>query len=185
MSSNPAPKKTSHKTLRWSALGLAAVVMACTPGCAGYKLGPVNGYAAQERSVRIVPFANQTLEPRLTDAVTSQLRKELQRDGTFRLATHDLEGDIVVSGTIIRYQRHEMSFAPNDTLTVRDYRLSMTAQVQARDRGTGRLLVDQPVTGYTLIRVGNDLVSSERQAMPLLAGDLAKNVTALLTEGTW
>jgi hypothetical protein len=37
----------------------------------------------------------------------------------------------------------------------------------------------------TLIRVGSDLTSAERQALPLLAADLARNITALLADGTW
>ena len=36
-----------------------------------------------------------------------------------------------MSGTITRYLRRELSFNPGDTLTVRDYRISMTAQVTA------------------------------------------------------
>ena len=53
------------------------------------------------------------------------------------------------------------------------------------DRTSGKVLFDQPVTGYTLVRVGSDLTSAERQALPLLAGDLAKRVTSLLVDGTW
>ncbi len=162
-------------------LGWAAL-LALVSGCAGYRLGPSNGLAAGEKSVRVVPFANQTMEPRLTDAVTSQMRKELQRDGTFQLATRE-DGDIVLGGTLTRYERLEVTFSPQDILTVRDYRLTLTAQVTARERSTGRLLVDQSVAGYTLIRVGYDLTSAERQAWPLLARDLARNVTALLAEG--
>ena len=153
-------------------------------GCAGYKLGPSNGLAAREKSIQIVPFSNQTLEPRLGDAVTGQMRKQLQRDGTYRLATHD-DGDILVSGVITHYRRQEVSFVPTDIVTVRDYRLSLTAQVTARERGTGKVILDQPVTGYTLIRVGTDLTSTERQALPLLAGDLARNVATLLVDGSW
>jgi hypothetical protein len=140
--------------------------------------------AAHEKSVQVNPFSNQTLEPRLTDAVTSQMRKQLQLDGTFQLATHD-PGDIVVSGVITRYQRHEITFSSTDTLTVHNYQLSLTANVTARDRSNGKVVLDQPVTGYTIIQVGSDLTSTERQALPLLATDLAKNVTALLADGSW
>jgi hypothetical protein len=153
-------------------------------GCAGYQLGPTNGVAAGEKSVQLAPFANLTLQPRLTDAVSSQLRKELQRDGTFRLATHD-DGDIVVTGSLTRYDRLEITLASHDVLTVRDYRLSLTAHVTARERSTGKVLLDQPVIGYTIIRVGANLPESERQALPLLADDLARNVTARLVEGKW
>jgi hypothetical protein len=166
---------------RWLLVGLVALGGS---GCAGYKLGPVNGLAAREKSVQVNPFANQTLEPRLGDAVTSQLRQELQRDGTYQLASHN-DGDIVVSGVVTRYYRYEVSFSSGDVLTVRDYRLELRAQVTARDRSTGKVILDQPVTGYTLIRVTTDLVSTERQALPLLAADLAKNVTSLLAEGPW
>ncbi len=165
--------------------GLAVVVLAgVLCGCAGYQLGPSNGMAAGSKSVQIVPFSNQTLEPRLGDAVTSAVRKEVQRDGTFQLASHD-PGDIVVSGVVTRYTRFEESFVPNDVLTVKDYRVTMTAQVTARDRATGKVLFDRPVTGATLVRVGSDLVSAERQALPLLADDLAKSVTSLLADGSW
>lgn len=153
------------------------------PACA-YHLGPTNGVAAREKSVQVVPFANQTLEPGLTDAVTFQMHKQLQRDGTYQLATHD-PGDIVVSGTLTEYTRTAMSFAPSDTLTPKDFRLSLIAQVKAVERSSGKVLLDRKVTGFTMIVVGSDLTSSERQGMPLLATDLAKNITALLVDGTW
>ena len=146
--------------------------------------GPTNGLLAARSSVQVTPFANETLQPRLTDAVTTQLRKELQRDGTFRLATAG-DGDILVNGALTKYQRTEVTFAAHDILTVRDYRLVLTAQVTARDRATGKLLLEQPVSGYTLMRVGADLASAERQATPLLAADLARNITAILAEGKW
>jgi hypothetical protein len=158
--------------------------LALVGGCAGYHLGPTNGVAARDRSVQVVPFVNQTLEPRLTDAVTSQMHKQLQDDGTYQLATHD-PGDIVVSGTITDYQRTALSFAPTDTLTPKDFRLTLTAQVKAIERSSGKVLMDRKVTGFTLINVGADLSSSERQGLPLLAGDLAKNITALLVDGSW
>src|SRR6266446_6184083 len=95
-------------------------------GCAGYKLGPTNGVVAREKSVQFNPFADQTLQPRLTDAIALQLRKELQRDGTYSLATHN-DGDIIVTGSLLRYQRYEVSFASNDILTVRDFRIILSA----------------------------------------------------------
>lgn len=153
-------------------------------GCASYHLGPTNGMAMGERTIRVMPFVNDTMEPRLSDELTQQIRKELQRDGTYKLASKD-DADIVVSGVITRYQRYEMSFARHDILTVRDFRLFMTAQIIARDRISGDILLDQQVSGNTLVRVGSDLTSAERQALPLLAADLARNATELLVDGSW
>jgi hypothetical protein len=163
------------------ACGLAALFVC---GCAGYRLGPVGEVAAGEKALQVQPFLNQTLEPRLGDAVTSAVRRQLQRDGTYRLATRD-DGDVVVSGVLTHYQRRELSFLPNDVLTVSDFRVSVTAHVTAREKSTGRTILDQDVSGYTLVRVGADLTSAERQALPVLADELAKNIRALLTEGSW
>jgi hypothetical protein len=153
-------------------------------GCAGYQLGPTNGVKAGEKSIRINPFSNQTLEPRLGDAVTTALRRNVQNDGTYHLSTHG-DADIVVTGVLTRFNRHELSFVPKDVLTVKDYRIFVTAQVTARE-ASGKLIFEKKdVTGYTLVRVGSDLSSAERQAVPLLADDLAKNVTAMLVDGSW
>ena len=178
-----SPHVVSYNFLRTKVTrGLVWVVVLGLTGCSWYRLGPTNGSAAGERSVQVKPFINETLEPLLTDAVTQQVRKEVTRDGTYHLATHG-DADVVVSGVLTHYDRLELSFIPTDVLTVRDYRLRLTAQVTARERSTGKVLFEQPVNGTTLIRVGNDLTSVERQAFPMLADDLAKNVTALLVDG--
>ena len=163
-------------------LTVCAALFLC--GCAGYHLGPYNGDAAGARTVQVTPFENRTMEPRLGDAATAALRKQLQRDATFRLATQDA-GEIVVTGTIISYDRREQSFSSADATTPLDYRIGLVAQVTARERSTGKVLLDQLVTGYTLVRVGTDLTSAERQGLPLMAEDLAKNITVLLADGKW
>jgi hypothetical protein len=167
--------------VRWLPLWLVAVLWT---GCAGYRLGPTNGTAAGGKSVEVMPFSNQTLEPRLGEAVTAQLRKELQRDGTYQLASHN-DGDIIVNGVIINYVRIPLSFQPSDALTVTDYSLKMIVMVTARERSTGKVLFNQRVTGTTLVIVGSNLTSAERQAQPLLAADFAKNAAALIVDGSW
>lgn len=170
---------------RWRAgLRLAGLTLALCAGCAGYRLGPSNGQVAGSHSIQVRPFENQTLQPRLGDALTAALRKSLQQDGTYRLATHD-DGDIVVAGRITHYDRTDLTFNPNDILTVLDYRVVVTTHVTARERSTGRTILDRDVTGYTLVRPGPDLTSAERQAMPLLAYDLAQKVAGLLVDGNW
>ncbi len=153
-------------------------------GCAGYHLGPVDGTLPGEKSVEVLPFNNQTLQPRLGDAVTEALREQLQTDGTYRLAT-SAPGDVVVSGVIARYNREAISYLNTDVATPDNYRVGIVAHVTVRERATGHVLLDKDVKGYTLVHVGPDLVSAERQALPLLAQDLSHNITELLTEGTW
>jgi Lipopolysaccharide-assembly len=161
--------------------GAAAVLLA---GCAGYHLGPVNGGVAREKSIEVLPFNNQTLQPRLGDAVTQALRERLQVDVTYHLTTQG-SGDVVVSGVITRYHRQGLSYLTKDATTTLNYRVDMVAHVVARERATGKTLLDKNVNAYTLVNVGADLASSERQASPLLAEDLARNIAELLTDGAW
>jgi len=162
--------------------GLTALLLLLA-GCAGYKLGPSNGMSAGSRSVEIRPFANQTFEPRLTEAVTQQLRKQFQRDGTYRLATREA-ADLVVTGSLVRFEREPLSFQPRDVLTTRDYSVNLTAQVRAVD-SRGTVLLDRAIVGRTTVRNVADLASAERQAATLVAENLALNIRSLLVDGTW
>jgi Lipopolysaccharide-assembly len=164
--------------------GILLLCAALLAGCAGYHLGPVNGATAGAKSIEIFPFNNQTLQPRLGDAVTQALRERLQTDGTYHLDTHG-GGDVVVTGVITRYQRIGVAYLDTDVTTAQSYRINITAHVVARERTMGKVLLDKDVTGYTLVTVGTDLASAERQAMPLLAEDLAQNISELITEGAW
>jgi hypothetical protein len=153
-------------------------------GCAGYHLGPVNNQVAGDKSVEVLPFNNETFQPRLGDAVTQALRERLQVDATYHLATRG-DADVVVSGVITRYDRKAIAFLNSDVATAESYRIRVVAHVTARERDTGKTLLDKDVDGYALVQVGTDLASAERQTAPLLAEDLARNIAELLTEGAW
>jgi hypothetical protein len=50
-----------------------------------------------------------------------------------------------------------LSFLSTDVTTPENYRVDVTAHVTARDRATGKVLLDKDVNGYTLVQVGTDL----------------------------
>jgi len=160
---------------------LATVLLA---GCASYHLGSVNGDAAGGKTVEVQPFNNQTLQPRLGDAVTEALRERLQVDATYRLATSE-PGDLVISGVIRNYSREGLGYLNRDSSTMQNYRVGVTVHVVIRDRVSGKPRLDRDVKGHTLVNVGPDFASSERQAAPLLAANLAQNIIELLTENAW
>jgi hypothetical protein len=163
---------------------LLACVVSLLAGCAGYHLGPVNGGDARGKSIEILPFNNQTLEPRLGDAVTQALRERFQQDVTFQLNTQG-DADIILSGVITRYHRQGLSYLNKDATTTENYRVDVVAHVIARERATGKTLLDKNVNAYMLVNVGSDLASAERQASPMLAEDMARNIAVLLTDGSW
>jgi hypothetical protein len=163
---------------------LLALLAAALAGCAGYRLGPSNGLPAGGLSVQVGPFVNHTREPRISEYLSASLRRQFQQDGTFHLQTAGTP-DILVTGEITRFDRIELSYSTNDVLTPDAYTLVLTASVVARDPVSGKTNLNRTVQGRTFIRTGNDLASSEREAMPNLADDLARNAVSILADGSW
>lgn len=174
-------KKAGWLFSRLSLLPLSALLV----GCAGYQLGPTAGIEARSRSVEIAPFTNQTMEPRLPESLVVNLRTAVQKDGTYQLATRAGEGDVIVRGTLLHYDRQGVTFSAQDAQTVRDFQITLVAHVVAIDRITGRKLIDREVQGRAVVPVVGDQPSSERQTLPLLTEDLGRNILILLTDGEW
>lgn len=167
----------------FASVALAALVALILPGC-GYRLGPTDGQAAGSHSITLAPVVNRTLEAGVSDALAQSLRQNLQRDGTYKLDTKN-QGDLLVQTTVTAFNRAGVSYKTDDVTSVQDYRLTLTAHVQAKERTTGKVILDRTVTGFTLVRVAGDLTESERQALPLATQDLAQNITTLLVDGKW
>src|SRR5256886_14496694 len=167
----------------WPCLFLVAGLALGLCGCAGYRLGPANPGLTSGKTVQVNFFGNKTLEPRLVEAINHALRKSLQQDGTYKLNTRG-DGDILVNGAILKYERQGVSFQPNDILTVRDYQVMLTVKLTATERVSGRVVLDREVTRRTTLRVGSDLPSAERQAPPSPAGDFARKAAPPPAEGT-
>lgn len=182
--SRPSEPPRSSCTLRLFLGCLACAVVLAAPGCAGYRLGPTSGEPAGARSIEVAFFVNQTIEPRLPEAVAHALRRTLQQDGTYRLRT-DGDADLVMTGVLLDYDRRPVAFRRRDIVSVQEYEARLTARVTVVERQSGRQVLQREVLGHTTYSVVSDLASAERQALPLLAQDLARNATTFLTEGSW
>jgi hypothetical protein len=168
----------THSPASRAAFFLAVAVVAS--GCASYRLGPVNPAIPAGQAIEVGLFQNATPQPGLTESLNASIRRELQRDGTFGLATGG-DGDVLLTG----YCRSAVSFQPRDILSVRDFEVELVTRIRAAEKATGKVLIDRELTGRTTVRLGGDLASAERQALPMLANDLAKKTVALLAEGVW
>ncbi|MEO0278890.1 MAG: LPS assembly lipoprotein LptE, partial [candidate division WOR-3 bacterium] len=120
----------------------------------------------------------------LTEPVTAAVRKRLQQDGTLRVVRNP-DADIVLTGTIIDYVRRGLSFSPEDVRTPRDYEIRITAHVTAYRQTNGKQLIEQKVTARAAVRVVGDQASAERELLPILADDLARQICSLVVDGSW
>lgn len=161
-------------------LVLAAACCAFVTGCVGYRLGPV--LKADYKSVAVPMFRNKTLHPQLEAQITNAIIKRLQADGTLRVESQP-NADIVVTGVIVKFDRDELRSVREDTGVAREYRINITAEIEARDTRTGKLVIEKTtVTGRGETFIGSDLQSAELQVLPLVADDMARQVVGMLTE---
>ena len=166
--------------MKWLSLSLVCILT----GCVGYQAGPTNGALAGARTVRVSFFKNETLEPRLVVAVNRALKRNLQQDGTFELETSG-NADLLVTGELTDFLRGGVSYKPGDILTVQDYNLQLTAKIKVTDRVTGEVVMEREIIGSSIVRVGNNLTAGQRQAVPLIADQIARQATDLIVDGDW
>lgn len=162
----------------------AAVTFAalCLSGCLGYRIGPVKPhYLNDVHSIAVPTFTNKTLLPRIEVLVTDTVIKQIQQDGTFRIASDDT-ADAVLKGEIVRIDRAPLRSVRGNVLATAQFGLVMVLKYSlvARD---GHPLVSSQAVGTTSFFIGTDIQTDERQALPLATEELATNLVAQLSEG--
>ena len=91
----------------------------------------------------------------------------------------------LVTGTLLSYVRTPLTLRPDDLFSTRDYEVRLTARVIATEQPGGRVRFDREFVARLPVRSAADLGSAERQAAPLIADDLARQVTSALVDGSW
>jgi hypothetical protein len=165
-------------------------------GCAGYHLGPVKPASMKEVHTLAVPaFKNTTLEPRVEVMLANCLIKQIQQDGTYKIASES-DADAVVLGTIERIERTPARGVQTDFFQTSEYTLQLQLRVKVVQRSTGKTLSERDVKGnssffvnssnslsaQTNARVAN-VNRDERQAIPQAAEDAAIRLASYLSEG--
>jgi hypothetical protein len=161
----------------------AAVVLCSLTGCFGYHIGPVKPYYLQDvHSIAVPTFKNSTLTPRIEVLVTDTVIKQLQQDGTFQIATKG-NADAVLKGEIIRIARSPARSLAANVLATTEFSLTMRVKYSLVGRDGTTLSPSREAAGATSFFVGTDVVTDERQALPLATEDLAVRLVSQLSEG--
>jgi hypothetical protein len=165
--------KASFATLFCFALG----------GCLGYHVGPVKPYYLRDVHTIAVPtFKNQTLVPRIEVLVTDTVIKQLQQDGTFRIANGD-DADATLTGEISRISRLPARSVRGNVLATTEFNLALSVKYALTGRDGKQLVPPTTTLGQTSFFVSSDVTSDERQALPLATEDLATRLVSQISEG--
>ena len=162
---------------------LAFLSCAALSGCLGYHIGPIKpNYLSDVHSIAVPTFKNNTLIPRIEALVTGTVIKQFQQDGTFTIASEQ-NADAVLKGEISRISRSPARSLRGNVLATTEFNLIM--RVKYRLVGKDGKTIGPPgeAQGTTSFFVGSDVVTDERQALPLATEELATRLVSQLSEG--
>jgi len=165
---------------------LAAFALA---GCAGYEVGSIKPTPMQGiRTLAVPNFKNETLEPRVEVLLANTLIKQIQQDGTYKIAD-EKDADATVECSLEEIDRRPQRSVRGDTLVTREYELVMRIRYRVIENKTGRELMSRTVSGSTHFFVSGinaitaDVLQDERQALPLAMEEAAVRLVAQISEG--
>jgi len=160
-----------------------SVIALLFAGCAGYHVGPVRPkFMTGVETIAVPNFKNQTLIPRVETLMAGAVVKQIQQDGTFKIANSD-KADAILEGKIIEIRRNAARSVHGDVLSTREYRLTVRIEYTVTKRDTGVVLNHRTVSGDTSFFVGGDVISDEQQALPLAAEQAAISLVSQISEG--
>ena len=162
----------------------AAILVACFSGCAGYHIGSVKPYYLRDVHTIAVPtFKNNTLVPRIEVLITDTVIKQFQQDGTYRIVGDD-EADAILKAEIVGISRAPARSVRGNVLATVEFNLTLRVRYSLINRADETVLAPPAiVSGSTSFFVSSDIVTDERQALPLATEEVATHLVSALSEG--
>ncbi|MEP6709098.1 MAG: LptE family protein [Verrucomicrobiota bacterium] len=162
----------------------AAILVACFSGCAGYHIGSVKPYYLRDVHTIAVPtFKNKTLVPRIEVLITDTVIKQFQQDGTYRIVGDD-EADAILKAEIVGISRTPARSVRGNVLATQEFNLTLRVRYSLINRADETVLAPPAtVSGSTSFFVSSDIVTDERQALPLATEGVATHLVSALSEG--
>jgi hypothetical protein len=161
----------------------AAVACFCLTACFGYHIGPVKPYYLRDvHAIAIPTFENNTLIPRIEVLVTDTVIKQFQQDGTFQIASNQ-NADAILKGEISRITRSPARSVRGNVLATSEFNLVVRLKYKLIGHDGQPIGPPGEVSGTTSFFVGTDVITDERQALPLATEELATRLVSQLSEG--
>lgn len=162
---------------------LAAALCLCLNGCLGYHIGGIKPYYLKDvQSIAVPTFKNETLIPHIDSLVTNTVIRQFQQDGTFRIVNQD-KADAILKAEITRITRSPARSLVGNVLATSEFNLAMHVRYRLVGRDGQLLGPTGEAVGTTSFFVGTDVVTDERQALPLATEELATRLVSQLSEG--
>jgi len=168
----------------WRA-GAASLFCLLLSGClAGYRLGPIQPHFMEGIHTIAVPtFRNETLVPRIEVLTTDTVIRQIQEDGTYKVASSLDDADAVLEGEITEILRRPSRSVIGDVQATEEFEMTFVVHYKVIRRATGETVDDKNATGSTTFFVSGDVNQDEIQAIPLAAKGVAGRIVTDIGEG--
>jgi Lipopolysaccharide-assembly len=114
--------------------------------------------------------------------VTDAVIKQFQQDGTFTIG-NESNSDATLKGEISRITRAPARSLRGNVLSTTEFNLVLRVRYRLVGRDGKTIGPPGEVQGTTSFFRGNDVVTEERQALPLATEELAMHLVTQLSEG--
>ena len=163
---------TGRIVLRVAVAALAAGLLA---GC-GTSYSWRSGVPADRRTVVVPTFANETDVAELGAVAARQLLREIQREGTFRIAPEG-EAALEVQGVVKRLSTGAAAYDRRTGMRYAGFTLRAIVEISIVDKARRAVVVDSKrYVASTTVTSSQDLMTSRRDASGRLMDDLASQV---------
>ena len=157
---------------------LAIVVAACVAILAGcgtsYCWRPQ--VPVEKRTVTVPTFVNETDVTELGAVAARQLLREIQREGTFRIATAD-DAALEVLGVLNKIKTNGEAYDRRTGVRHTSFVLDVEAEVSVIDNVRRAVLIDgRRYTASTTVTASQDLMTAKRDASGRVMDALARQV---------
>ena len=158
---------------------IPALLATVVAGCASYTWK--SAVPEEYRTVAVPTFENRTHAAELGPITTEYTRRELQREGTFKLKRTG-NAAIEIQGIIKSASRGALTYDRSLGTRANSYRYSVTAEISVIDKKTGKVLLDgRTYTAETSFLTQNDLLTGQRNAAARIGQDLGRQIVDDLT----
>jgi hypothetical protein len=163
---------------------MAALFCLLITGCAGYRLGPIQPtYMEGIHTIAVPTVRNATLIPRIEVLVADTIIRQIQEDGTYKVASSLNTADAVLECEIMQIVRRPSRSVLGDVQATEEFEMTMTVHYRVIRRATGEVIDDKNAQGLTTFFVSGDVNQDERQAIPLAAQAVASRIVSDIGEG--
>lgn len=154
-------------------------------GC-GYRLaGRLDRLPGNVRTIAVPAFANLTNRHTLAQRLPGAITREFISRTRYRIVADPNEADAVLHGVVVNYASYPTVFDPA-TARAAGVQMSVTLQIQLRERTTGALLFSRP---HFEVRERYEITVDQRAyfdesdaALERLCRDVARQVVSAIRE---